>query len=252
MARHRHNEIELAVFEGGTLRAMYGSQTIRILPGQLVVFWGIMPHFALHIDPGLLGRGIRIPFEWVARWNLPSAVMHRLVNLEVIVAPAQKQPCSDLALMQHWIRLMKRSDEVGREIVLLEAQARLMRLATDAMSDSSSTTDARGTLTAIERVLLEVANHYREPLNVKELAAHTGFSSNHLMRVFRKATGSSVYAHILEQRISCAQRLLITSNMKVLDIAYESGFTSSARFYAAFRRVVGQSPTHYRRHNAIS
>jgi AraC-like DNA-binding protein len=250
--RHRHNEVELAVFEGGSLRAMYGGRRLRIPPDHLVVLWGIMPHFALHIDRDLIGRGIRIPFEWVTRWNLPPAFLQRLVNLEVIVAPSQKLPCSDLAMMQHWIRWMRRSDADGREIVLLEAQARLRRLAADAVAERSPTTAARGNLTAVERVLLEVANHYHEPLSVLDLASRTGFSRNHLMRMFRKATGSSVYAHILDQRVSCAQRLLLTTDMKVLDIAYESGFSSAARFYATFRRVVGQSPTRYRRHNAAS
>lgn len=51
----------------------------------------------------------------------------------------------------------------------------------------------------------------------------------------------------MDQRVSHAQRLLTTTDMKVVDIALDSGFPSPARFYAAFKRNAGQSPAKYRR-----
>ncbi len=57
----------------------------------------------------------------------------------------------------------------------------------------------------------------------------------------------SVLDYIMQCRVSCAQRLLATTDMKLLDIAAESGFNSPARFYPCFRRLVGQSPARYRR-----
>ncbi len=35
--------------------------------------------------------------------------------------------------------------------------------------------------------------------------------------------------------------------MKLLDIAAEAGFLSTARFYPCFKRLVGESPARYRR-----
>jgi AraC-like DNA-binding protein len=40
---------------------------------------------------------------------------------------------------------------------------------------------------------------------------------------------------------------MATTDMKLLDIAAESGFNSAARFYPSFKRLVGQSPARYRR-----
>jgi AraC-like DNA-binding protein len=57
----------------------------------------------------------------------------------------------------------------------------------------------------------------------------------------------SVLEYITERRVSCAQRLLDTTDMKIIDIVYESGFNSPARFYPCFKRLVGQSPARYRR-----
>jgi transcriptional regulator GlxA family with amidase domain len=48
-------------------------------------------------------------------------------------------------------------------------------------------------------------------------------------------------------RVSHAQRLLITTNQKITDIALESGFGSVAPFYAAFEKFGGgKTPTAFR------
>ena len=47
-------------------------------------------------------------------------------------------------------------------------------------------------------------------------------------------------------RVSQAQRLLIETDLKILDVALRSGFGSTSRFYEAFTTAVGQTPTAYR------
>ncbi len=52
--------------------------------------------------------------------------------------------------------------------------------------------------------------------------------------------------HLTFHRIAHAQRLLATTDAKVIDVANESGFPSLSRFYAAFRSVCGQTPNAFR------
>ena len=49
------------------------------------------------------------------------------------------------------------------------------------------------------------------------------------------------------RKVSNARRLLSTTDTKIDVVAYQSGFGSAARFYAAFQKVVGKSPAAYRR-----
>jgi len=57
-----------------------------------------------------------------------------------------------------------------------------------------------------------------------------------------------VWEYLTRLRVSHAQRLLITTDLKVLDIAMESGFASVAPFYAAFAaHTPGLRPLDYRR-----
>lgn len=250
---HRHNEVELAVFEHGGIVALYGGQQVTVPPDRLVVFWGAMPHRALRLEGPTVGYGVRVPLPWVLRWKLPEAVVRRLLNLDVIVAPSREHSGSDLAWVKQWVRLVEGRHPESQEIVLLEVHARLLRLAIalEAKRPGSArevaATPVSGGFGLFERILQLVSERYQEPIHIPEIAQALRISRNHVMRQFRKITGMSVLEYITQRRVSCAQRLLATTDMKTLDVAYESGFNSPARFYRCFGRLVGQSPAQYRR-----
>ncbi len=249
--RHRHNEVELAIFESGSIVALYGGRQTTVPPDRLVVLWGAMPHRALRLEGKTIGYGVRIPLPWVLQWKLPETLVRPLFNFDVIVDRKHETPCSDLALIKHWVRLMRNPKPEHREIVLLEVHARLLRLAAETHDVAGSASDTAtaspiGGLGLFERILLIVSERYQVPLRIPEIASELKVSRTHVMRYFHKMTGMTLLEYITQRRVSCAQRLLTTSDMKILDIAYASGFNSPARFYACFNQVVGQSPTRYR------
>ena len=250
---HRHDELELAIFEHGSLVALYGGRQMTVPPGRLVVIWGAMPHRTLRLLGDTVGHGIRVPLPWVLRWKLPEAVLRRLLNFEVILAPARVAPGADLALVKQWVRFMESRQPAGREIVLLEVQARLLRLALELGAKTRgrvrepAAPPASDGFGLFERILRIISARYQERLSIPVIARELRVSRVHVMRQFHKITGMSVLDYITQCRVSCAQRLLATTDMKLLDIAAESGFDSPARFYPCFKRLAGQSPASYRR-----
>jgi AraC-like DNA-binding protein len=251
---HRHNEIELGVFEHEPITAIYGGKQVTVAPNRLVVFWAALPHRALKTGRTTLGYGIRIPLAQVLRWNLPEAFIGRLLGLEVFIEPARSQPCADLALIKNWVGLLARNDVAGRAIVLLEAEARLRRmaLAKDRQAAGASRPLAAGKLDRFGQIIELVARRYTEPLSIAGIAQAIGVHRNHAMRIFRKMTGMSLLEYITHHRICHAQRLLAMTDLKIEEVGYESGFASPTRFYAVFRKVVGVSPGRYRRGIFIS
>lgn len=250
--RHRHNEIEMCVFGGQPIAVLYGGRQMTIEPDRLVVFWGAMSHQALHIVKTTTGWGIRIPLIWILQWSLPETFMHRLMNFEVFYDVPRSVPCSDLTLGQYWIDLMKKRRPEACQIVALEAEARLRRLAMT-MSEIKKVSSVSNQLPIptglgrLERMLEHIAQHYHMPLHITEIAQSARLSRNQAMRLFRKLTGMSILEYITQHRVSHAQRLLVMTNKKIVDIVYESGFSSPTRCYAAFHKYIGQSPAFYRR-----
>jgi AraC-like DNA-binding protein len=252
---HRHDDLELCVNEHGGGVALFGGQKVTFIPDRLVVMWGAIPHKPLETDPITVAYGIRVPMHWVLQWKLPDTLTRRLLNFDVIVDRRCESPCSDLRLLKHWVLLMQSGRREDREIVLLEVHARLLRLA-----DTIAATDGKAAAGAVEpsarqppacglfeRILRIVSERYREPLSIPTISRELHISRTHVMRQFRKVAGITLLEYMTQQRVSCAQRLMITTDAKILDIALESGFGSLGQFYACFKRITGQSPARYRR-----
>lgn len=91
-----------------------------------------------------------------------------------------------------------------------------------------------------------VAEHYREPLTLEDLARHLGVSRFHLSHVFSEKIGQNFSSYLASIRVNSACRLLVNSNQSVTDIAAESGFESQRSFFRAFKTCTGMTPLAYR------
>jgi transcriptional regulator GlxA family with amidase domain len=67
-----------------------------------------------------------------------------------------------------------------------------------------------------------------------------------MMRLFRQVSGMTILEYLAQQRVGHAQRLLATTDLKIIDVAMESGFGSVCRFYKIFRKHCGATPRRYR------
>lgn len=79
-------------------------------------------------------------------------------------------------------------------------------------------------------------------IDLQSAAKHTGLNESTFSRRFLQWNGISFQQYVMEKKIQHAVMLLQTSNRKVIDIAFESGFDSVSGFYHAFRKVTGTTP----------
>jgi AraC family transcriptional regulator, melibiose operon regulatory protein len=250
---HFHDDIEVSVNEHHPVVAMFGAQRVTLPPNHLVVFWAAQPHGPIETTPGGWAYGIHLPLPWVLQWKLPPLLMRRLLAGEVVIDPPGDRPAADLELVKNWARLLEDGSKELRLAVLLEAEARLRRLAVDLAQRKQSPLDttplphSRGALGRFERMATLVATHYIEPLTIDDIAKAVRMAPAYAMRVFRKFSGMTLHQFLMHHRVSHAQRLLATTDETIDNIAAKSGFGSPARFYACFRKLVGQSPSAYRR-----
>ena len=61
-------------------------------------------------------------------------------------------------------------------------------------------------------------------------------------RVFKAATGRTLAAHIADRRIERATILLLTTSMRMADIAAVVGFADASHMSRTFRRRRGHTP----------
>ncbi|MBC9883164.1 helix-turn-helix domain-containing protein [Bradyrhizobium sp. INPA01-394B] len=84
------------------------------------------------------------------------------------------------------------------------------------------------------------------PLHMEQLADLVGLSVRQFSRLFRNAKGVSPHQYVVSARVERA-RHLISSTAKSLDeIAWSVGFANRNHMAAAFNKVLGVTPSHFR------
>ncbi len=86
-------------------------------------------------------------------------------------------------------------------------------------------------------------------LKVSHLANIAGVSEVYFRSEFKRYYRSSPIEYIKSERIKLAKDLLVTGICSVSDVATSSGFDSISYFSQEFRRLVGVSPTQYKKYN---
>jgi AraC family transcriptional regulator len=85
------------------------------------------------------------------------------------------------------------------------------------------------------------------PIRVTDLLGLVRLSASHFFRAFRKTFGESPLTYIMKRRIRRAQQLMLTSPLRLSQVALECGMCDQAHLSRAFRRIVGTSPNAWRR-----
>jgi transcriptional regulator of acetoin/glycerol metabolism len=107
----------------------------------------------------------------------------------------------------------------------------------------------RGALTAgaLRRVSAHVEAHLHESIGLEVLAQEANLSVYHFARAFKLAVGMPPHRYVMEQRVLRAKGLLQSTDRAVAEIAQEVGFADQSHFSRHFGRLMGLTPTAFRR-----
>ena len=104
---------------------------------------------------------------------------------------------------------------------------------------------------AVREAQLWIADNYCEANPVTLMAARAGMTERGFHGRFRRATGMSPLEYIQTVRIEEAKQLIETTEMGLDDIAAEVGYSEPASFRRLFRKMVGVTPSAYRRRSVL-
>jgi transcriptional regulator GlxA family with amidase domain len=98
----------------------------------------------------------------------------------------------------------------------------------------------------IQRAQKWLFSHFREPVDLDDLATKVGMSPRNFARRFKTATGEAPLAYVHRLRIDTARHYLESAHRSVQEICNEIGYEDVAFFRNLFRRHTGTSPREYR------
>jgi len=169
------------------------------------------------------------------------------------------EPGSHVALVDRAMELASLFEHMHREFTeerpgneaavfgsLLQLAVRIARLSNEESTADRSAAARRGHPN-LSNMLDYVHLHFAEPLTVDRLSAAFGMSARHFIRLFRQSTGARFSEYIQRKRMEHACRLLLETDHKIAYIAKCTGYRDAAHFGEVFRKVVGTSPSRYRK-----
>lgn len=109
-------------------------------------------------------------------------------------------------------------------------------------------TDRSGTRNArqVRQIVDYVMENLSAPLGIADIALNCNMSVRHVARVFKNDTGVSLGEFVARSRIGLAKDLLRGSDVRIKEVSWRCGFSSTSAFSAAFRAATGQTPKDYR------
>jgi YesN/AraC family two-component response regulator len=107
---------------------------------------------------------------------------------------------------------------------------------------------ARAVHPNIQRALIFMRKHFARTITLTDVAREAGLSRFHFCRLFHHETGVRFHEYLHALRVTQAKELLAGDRyVRVSEVAYAVGFNDLSHFDRTFRKMVGHSPSQYRR-----
>ena len=166
-------------------------------------------------------------------------------ELAVQIFPAS----SPVALKMNELRAGNTAGGLSFRLTLLQLFVEIFGRKLEQTAPPQKEGDARERLRAF---LTAVSPDVLSEMSFDELARITRCTPRHLSRIFCDLTGMSFCGKRAEIRLGRARELLATSQSKVVEVAFESGYKSLSLFNQMFTRRFGVSPGKWRQRNGFN
>lgn len=98
----------------------------------------------------------------------------------------------------------------------------------------------------ITEACLYISQNCTNPLTLDDVSHHIGVSKSHFSHLFKKYTDMTFIDFLTTERIKRTEFLISNPKAHIIDIAFDSGFSSLSSFNRAFKKIKGIPPSEFR------
>lgn len=254
---HYHQEYELSFITEGSGSRIVGDSVEEFHPGDLIFIGPRIPHVWFSEAPVMnqhSGRTLESVYLLFNQAILPEG----LTSL-----PEFKQVNRALQLSERGIRItgdtLNQVSRIMLQLPYLNSMKRLMLFyeIMDIIGESESFTflaSADYIKTRFEPTSKRVKNiheflmlNYREEINLQEIAGIVHMAPASACRFFKSSTGLTIFEYLNKIKIDYACKLLLNTELNIVDISYDCGFNNLSHFNKQFRKFLGKTPSEFRK-----
>lgn len=256
-AWHYHQAYELSFITEGSGKRIVGDSVEEFHPGDLIFI------------------GPRIPHVWFSGEPYPKPHSGRTLESVYLlfnndILPQDLTSLPEFSHVNRAIKLSERGiritgdtlNHVSRLMLQLPYLSGIKRLMyfyeiMDIIGNSSSfsylasaeyvRTKFETTSSRVTRIHEYLMKNYQEEINLEEIAELVHMAPASVCRFFKSSTGMTIFEYLNKIKIDYSCRLLLNTDLNVVDISYDCGFNNLSHFNKQFKKFINKTPTQYRR-----
>jgi len=235
--RHSHDQFGFGMIGFGAHRSWSAVGQVEAYAGDVIFCNPGEVHDGTPMDGKIRGWKIAYVDPWVMSGTVEEEIGG---ELEIVRAVAQ-----DHVLARNIVRLFESLTQPAPDPLALEEY--LVHAIECILQRHASRQPRRdnGPSPCVALALEKLDTAADETVSISELAALVGTSRFQLLRAFRRETGITPHAYLIQRRVSAARRLLAAGEPPA-QAAAAVGFSDQSHMTRAFVRYLGVTPARYR------
>ena len=254
---HYHQEFELSFITEGSGKRIVGDSVEEFHPGDLIFIGPRIPHVWFSEQPKLdqhSGRTLESVYLLFNQDILPEELtslpefhyVNRALHLSergMRITGDTLNQVSRIMLQLPYIYGIRRL-MLFYEIMDLIGRSESFRFLASESYVRSKFETASNRVKGIHEFLML---NYREEINLEDIAEIVHMAPASACRFFKSNTGLTIFEYLNKIKIDYACKLLLNTDLNVVDISYDCGFNNLSHFNKQFRKFIGTTPTQFRK-----
>lgn len=258
---HYHNDVELLYFYEGKAHVIVGSEYFLIKEGEMILINSNEIHailaqkeeytnyICITVNPSMLYSGSHNVFE--SKYVLPFTTMKNYTHQRVFLKDDLEESHIPKTVNDIFYEYSRK--EYGFEMAIhIDIYRIFLWLLRNWESRGMRTGEEFSVLNQneIERLqkLFEyVDEHYNEDITAGTVTSICCIDYSYFSRQFKKITGKTFKEYLHYVRITEAEKMLLTTDMNITEIAFRTGFSTTSYFIKVFKTLKKITPKEVRR-----
>ena len=260
VAPHWHTSIEMLYFLQDSAHVWVGSNYYQVHSGDLIIInagevhsvvgeKGSTPtHLILKVLPELLHMVENDSFEtnYLLPFTIAGFTQNRLIPKESLrhgnVVPLINEVYNEFHSKQYGYELSIQAN-INKIFLWILRHWQSQGMNIKQLFQQNSKDYKR-----LKKLFKYIQDNYHQPISVKEMAKLCNMNYSYFSRYFKKLTGKTFVEYVNYIRLTEAEKLLLTTDLNITQIAFETGFSSASYFIKIFKDHRGISPNKMKNH----
>jgi AraC-like DNA-binding protein/mannose-6-phosphate isomerase-like protein (cupin superfamily) len=246
---HHHDFIEFYFFISGNVTYLTEGKTYSLKPGDIILINSTELHQAIINDH-------KVPYERIVLW-INKSFLESLSTDETNLAKCFEDPNKE-AVVRVGFEMQQNIKSILQKIIAFEKykgfgsdllnKAYIIELLVNInmlLYNNNNKLDVdikKNNL--IDEIIHYINSHIDEEITIDRLSEQFYLSKYHLLREFKKYSGTTLHKYIVQKKLIQA-KYLILNGLPIISVYEQCGFGDYSNFFRAFKAQYGVTPKHY-------